>query len=79
MIQIKINSIFLRQILDTFEIWLLVLVARMVLYRMALRLCSEWEGSGSHPWTSMLEGHETKTISTMKCLLTCVLTVTLLY
>lgn len=60
MIQIKTNSFFLIQILDTFEIWLLVQIARMALYRMALRLCSEQEGSGSHPCTSVLEGRETK-------------------
>lgn len=63
MIQIKRNSFFLVQILATFEIWLLVQMARMVLYRVALRLCSEWEGSGSHPCTSVLEGCETKHIS----------------
>lgn len=39
MIQIQINIFPLVQILDTSEIWLLVQMGRMVLYRMAPRLC----------------------------------------
>lgn len=39
MIQIKINIFPLVQILGTSEIWLLVQIGRMVLYRIAPRLC----------------------------------------